>query len=49
MDKQRQDRQQEEQYNNIAGLGWKKFGIAILVIVIVVIILLAMAFFIKAS
>ncbi len=36
-DKQKKDRQREEQYDNVAGLSWKKFGIAFLVLVIVVV------------
>jgi len=38
MEKQRQDRQQEEQYGNLAGLGWKRFGIAFLVVILAVVI-----------
>lgn len=35
MDKQRQGMEKEKQYNNIAGLGWKSFGIALVVIILV--------------
>ncbi len=38
LNKQRQDRQQEEQYDNVASLGWKKFGIVFLVIVVAIVI-----------
>lgn len=37
MEKQWQDRQQEKEYDNVTGLGWKNFGIAFLVIVIAVV------------
>lgn len=38
MERQRQDRQQEEQYDNLAGLGWKRFGIAFLVVIFAIVI-----------
>lgn len=34
MEKQRQDMEKEKQYNNITGLGWKSFGIALVVIIL---------------
>lgn len=38
MQEQRKTSQGKEQYENIAGLGWKGFGIAFLVIVIAIVV-----------